>query len=761
MKYYLLLPGIFFLDCFAPLGYAVYFFYLIPLMLTLRLPHQRNVLMMAVACSGLTVLGFFGSSEDIDPTVETFNRSVGIAVIWAITNLVLRHDQAKEIIRKKRDFSDALLESLPGIFYLFDENLHFLRWNKRFEQVAGYTAAEIARLSPLDLFAGTDKELVAARMQEVFTKGKSDVNADFVAKDGTHKPYYFTGLCTYVEEKRCLIGIGIDVSEHKQTEIQLRRLNRALKTLSAGNAAVVRARQEQDLLQNICRLLVETGSYRFAWIGCAEQDEHKTVRPLSKAGHEDGYLESVTFTWADNKLGQGPAGTAIRTGQTQVARDIATNPNYTPWRAEAMKRGYASIIAIPLCEKGRPFGALIAYSKEPDDFDENEVALLQELAQDLEYGIMALRSLTELTQMADKLRTSSDYARSLIEASLDPLGTINTDGKITDVNTAAEAITGLPRERLIGSDFWTYFTEPDKAREVYPQVLAQGVVRDYPLTIRHASGRLMDVLYNATVYRDNKGAVQGVLATARDITERKRMEEQAARVEHLATLGKLLSGIAHEIKNPLFVMTGRVQLLKEKLANREYDASAQDISIIENAGKRMTEITQRFLNIARPLKPQWQRCSVHDVLAQLLEFIANELMKNRIQVVRAFAPDVPETWSEPRQLHQVFLNLILNAMQAIAAARGQGTLTITTGRENDSIIIRIQDDGPGIAPQNRVRLFEPFFSTKPPEQGTGLGLWTVRSTLTELNGTVQCESEEGEGATFIVSIPIVSHPSKE
>lgn len=369
--------------------------------------------------------------------------------------------------------------------------------------------------------------------------------------------------------------------------------------------------------------------------------------------------------------------------------------------------------------------------------------------------------IAERIRAENALREANAYNRSLIEASLDPLVTISPDGNITDVNTATEAVTGLPRERLIGSDFSDCFTEPDSAQEGYRQALSQGAVRDYPLTVRHTSGRLTDVLYNATVYCNTAGVVQGILATARDITERRRIQEQAARTERLATLGQLLGGIAHEIKNPLFVMTGRLQLLKEKLANREYDTLGTELQPIEDASRRMTEITQRFLVLARPLKPQWQRCWVHDVLTQTLDFLTNELMKNRIAVVRAFAPNLPQTWSEPRQLHEVFLNLIMNAMQAMAAAHGQGTLTITTDRQDDWIAVSIHDDGPGISPQHRARLFEPFFSTKPPDQGTGLGLWTVRSTLAGLQGTVDCESVEGKGTTFTVTIPLVAGPPQE
>ena len=200
--------------------------------------------------------------------------------------------------------------------------------------------------------------------------------------------------------------------------------------------------------------------------------------------------------------------------------------------------------------------------------------------------------------------------------------------------------------------------------------------------------------------------------------------------------------------------------MKEKLAGREYDALADDIQRVEEAARRMTTTTQRFLSLARPTEPHWSQCSIQSVLDSLLEFLGNELMKNRIQVVTSFAPDLPETWTESQQLQEVFLNLLLNAVQAMAAAQRKGTLTVATALEEGWIVVRIQDDGPGIAPEHMAKLFEPFFTTKQPGVGTGLGLWTVRTTLATLNGTIDCESEPGRGAIFAVRIPIVSAPTK-
>lgn len=146
-----------------------------------------------------------------------------------------------------------------------------------------------------------------------------------------------------------------------------------------------------------------------------------------------------------------------------------------------------------------------------------------------------LESLVE--ERTNKLKAASLYARSLLEASLDPLVTISGDGKITDVNKSTEEVTGYPRARLIGNDFSDYFTEPEKARAGYQMVLKEGLVRDYPLTIRHASGKTTDVLYNATVYKNENGEVQGIFAAARDVTERKRAEEAVRKRDEI--IGKL------------------------------------------------------------------------------------------------------------------------------------------------------------------------------------------------------------------------------
>ena len=162
-----------------------------------------------------------------------------------------------------------------------------------------------------------------------------------------------------------LVGALLDITERKQSEDNLARLNRTLQTLYQCNQALVHATDEYELLQAACRILVEVGGLRMAWVGYREVDPEKSIRPVAQAGYNEGYVESVKATWEDTERGHGPTGTAIRTGKPSWTESIQTDSSIAPWRAEALKRGYGSNISLPLMSDGATFGALTLYSKNP------------------------------------------------------------------------------------------------------------------------------------------------------------------------------------------------------------------------------------------------------------------------------------------------------------------------------------------------------------------------------------------------------------
>jgi PAS domain S-box-containing protein len=198
-------------------------------------------------------------------------------------------------------------------------------------------------------------------------------------------------------------GVGQGI-ERKRAEEKLARLNRTLQTLYQCNQALVRATEEYELLRSVCRILVEVGGLRMAWVGYREDNEDKTVRSVAQAGHEAGYLDRVNITWGDTDLGRGPTGTAIRTGITCWTRDNLTDPNLAPWRTEDQRQGYACSISLPLMSQGRAFGALALHAGEPDAFTESAVEQYTDLANNLAYGVVALRTREERERAESKIR---------------------------------------------------------------------------------------------------------------------------------------------------------------------------------------------------------------------------------------------------------------------------------------------------------------------------------------------------------------------
>ena len=203
---------------------------------------------------------------------------------------------------------------------------------------------------------------------------------------------------------------------HDRREAQLRRSNRTLRAHSHSDQAMIHAVGEQEYLNAVCRIIIEDCGHAMVWIGYAEEDENKTVRPVAHAGFDAGYLETLKITWADTERGRGPTGIAIRTGKPSLCRNMLTDPNFEPWRAEAVKRGYASSLVLPLTEEGRVFGAMTLYSKEPDPFSEDEIALLTDLANDLAYGIKTIQLRLFQSRVEGELqRAAQELARSNLD----------------------------------------------------------------------------------------------------------------------------------------------------------------------------------------------------------------------------------------------------------------------------------------------------------------------------------------------------------
>lgn len=323
------------------------------------------------------------------------------------------------------------------------------------------------------------------------------------------------------------------IEDITQAQEQVVRLNRTLKALSNSNQAMMRAGSEQEYLNEVCRIIVEDCGHAMVWIGYAEEDDRQSVRPVASAGFEAGYLETLAITWAETERGCGPAGTAIRTGKPSRCRNMQTDPEFAPWREEALKRGYASTITFPLLIEGRAIGNLSIYSREPDSFSEAEEQLITELAGDLAYGINAIRLQAAHARAEVALRASEARYRALFDNMTEGFAlheiVCDADGHVCDyrfieINPSFERLTGLKRDEIIGQLVSKVLPELEpRWIETYGEVAHTG----QPIHFDNYSaglGRHYEVYAYCPI--PNQFAVLFM-----DITERKQAEEAVQRVQ--------------------------------------------------------------------------------------------------------------------------------------------------------------------------------------------------------------------------------------
>jgi PAS domain S-box-containing protein len=368
----------------------------------------------------------------------------------------------------------------------------------------------------------------------------------------------------------------------------------------------------------------------------------------------------------------------------------------------------------------------------------------------------------EIKRTEEAVRVASAYNRNLIEASIDPLVTINPEGRISDVNAATEQATGYSRDELIGTDFSDYFTDPQKARAGYQMVFDKGLVRDYPLEIRHRDGHITPVLYNASVYRDDSGSVIGVFAAARDVSEQQKLEVQLRQAQKMEALGTLSGGIAHDFNNILAAIVGFTELLSGNIAKGSRDAHR--IERIMEAAIRGRELVQQMLTFSRKTEQEKKPLRVSTIVKETVKLIrATTPTTISIKVNTVSESDL--ILGDPTQIQQVLMNLCTNAAHAMREKGGSLDIDLTDFSVSASngnpdgikpglyVKLTVRDTGAGISPDIMNKIFDPFFTTKKLGEGTGLGLSVVHGIVKQSNGHITAESELGKGSTFTLYFP--------
>ncbi|MFX1561905.1 MAG: PAS domain S-box protein [Promethearchaeota archaeon] len=436
---------------------------------------------------------------------------------------------SKQLILRdtKSNRYDAIIEAAAIPIVILNKQGCIQLFNAQFEEITGYEIEEIVGKPFFEVLIPTilQNDTIQAFKEIIEGKSSSNIGTEWITKNGEKKIIELQFIPTRDEKGLIheVICTGIDITERKQAQETLLITNRALRVLTICNEILVRAIDESTLLQEVCQALIEVGGYRFAWVGYAEKDKVKTIRPVAYAGFENGYLKALNLTWDDKPQGRGPTGTAIRSGKIQISRNIITDPSFSLWRVEAITRGYVSFIALPLISSNQTIGSLNIYSASSNSFSPDEVALLEQLSNDLAFGILSLRADEELEKERDKAQIYLNMAGVMFVV-------LDASGRIILINQKGCEILGYNEAELLGKN-WFDTCLPERFRKevksVFNQLIASEIepVEYYenPVVTKNGLERLIS--WHNIVLRDEKGEIIGTLSSGEDVTEQKLAEE--------------------------------------------------------------------------------------------------------------------------------------------------------------------------------------------------------------------------------------------
>jgi PAS domain S-box-containing protein len=442
------------------------------------------------------------------------------------------------------DYFRAIIDSIGDPVIVKDRNHRFVFANDAACRIFGTSLDQLLGKSDYDLFPKEQADVFIAHDLRVFETGERDANEEQITDARGGIRTILTIKTLYCDEKgeRYVVGVGQDISDRKAAEEATLRLNRELRAVSDCNQVLLRATEEKKLLEDVCRVICEEAGYRMAWVGYAEDDEERTVRPMAWAGVEEGYLAAIRMTWADTERGQNATGRAIREGKSFCIQDVMSE-RPARYREKGLERGYRSNSAFPLKdEEGRAFGALTIYSGEAGSFDQAEMRLLEELAGDLAFGILVLRARAERAKAEEALRASESRLSQAMDIAKIVYWEIDWKSQILTANDAFYTFhaTTAAREggyRMATREYGNRFVHPGDVpivARIVPELEAgtdPEFVVDYEHRIIRRDGEIRHIITRMRGFRDEAGRIVRCFGAYQDITERKKLEVAVAQAE--------------------------------------------------------------------------------------------------------------------------------------------------------------------------------------------------------------------------------------
>ncbi len=365
------------------------------------------------------------------------------------------------------------------------------------------------------------------------------------------------------------------------------------------------------------------------------------------------------------------------------------------------------------------------------------------------------RNLSAIRRLEDELNTKNRFMANILQDSADAIMTLDPEDIVTSWNRGAEAIFGYSAAEMIGKSISILLTpelrEAQELKQLAEKVRAFGAVRSFQTERITKDGRRIQVIFTRTAIRDESGQIIGASAVLKDVTAYRNMEGQLADAAHLATLGELSAGLAHEIKNPLAGIKGAIEVIRDSVPAT--DIHREILGDVLHEVGRIDKIVRDLLNYAKPKAPAHSDILLVEIAQRTMAMVEKSANNEALVMSLHKLTGIPAFTGDETQLEQVLLNLLLNAQKAMPAG-GHIDVRLRHDPVEGAVILEVEDDGPGIPEDVRKRLFQPFFTTR--TDGTGLGLATCLKNVQYHGGTIEVHSEVGRGARFSVMLPLLS-----
>jgi PAS domain S-box-containing protein len=646
--------------------------------------------------------------------------------------------RVEEALLLEEQFSELLLDSLPGIFYLYDGDLRLRRWNRNHEIAMGFSAEELRARFIGDFFPSEDNRArILKGVRRVLDKGipGAPMESTLAHRDGRLVPYILSGVRLDTPEGPMLMGVGIDISDRVKAELALRESEEKYRLITRCVPDLIWA---MDL------------SYRFTYVSPSVERTHGyTVQEFLNLSMQDSLTAQSLFKASEviaeelDRLQSPDADRSrVRTLETEEVRKDGS----TFW---------AEVSGVFLwSDDGKPIGI-----------------------------IGMTRDITERKRAQEEMLRLRNYLSNIIDSMPSMLVGVDAEGRVTQWNAAAEGVTEISAAAIQGQRLSEILPSLCHVMENVQQAMHTKTVHSESKTPRLAGGKMR--YEDITVYPLTGYGMDGAVIRIDDVTERVNIEEMIIQSEKMLSVGGLAAGMAHEINNPLGVILQASQnilrrvspdlpantrvaeecgttlgVVRKYLLQREIPLFLEDI---RNSGLRAAQIVENMLAFSRMSDVQGSSTDLADLLDRTVALAATDFDLKKgfdfreIEIVREYHPDVPLVICRASKIQQVFLNILRNGAEAMMETRESGRaprFVLRVLRDESMARIDIEDNGPGMAEAMRRRVFEPFFTTKDPGEGIGLGLSVSYFIITEDHGgTLSVECAPGTGSRFIIRLP--------